>query len=368
MSDAAVIAIVRERRAAAGLSQGELAARVGVSRQALSAIEAGRQVPSTTLALQLARTLRCGVDDLFRLAGGPVVEARLAAPASGSRRVVLGRVDGSLVAHPTPADAHAADGVLLGDPTVDGPALVELYGDPADIEANVLVAGCAPLLGVLVDRLARRYRDARATWIPADSTRAVALLQRGLVHVAGLHLAPADDPNPHRQAAQRAVPDQPATLVHLARWKQGLVVAPGNPLHLGVGPGLLRPALRVVMRDAGAGAQRVLERVLRESGCPGLSATDDGPRASDHAEVARLVRWGVADVGVAIEAAAAAEGLGFLPFTEERFDLVVPQSRLDAAARLLDVIDQPSFRAEAGGLPGYDLSHAGEAATIDPRP
>ncbi|MCA9712564.1 MAG: helix-turn-helix domain-containing protein, partial [Myxococcales bacterium] len=49
--------MLRPRRVARGLSQSALADRVGVSRQALVAIEAGRQVPSTALALHLARAL-----------------------------------------------------------------------------------------------------------------------------------------------------------------------------------------------------------------------------------------------------------------------------------------------------------------------
>src|SRR5262252_1397729 len=56
---------VGRRRAAAGLRQQDLAARAGVSRQSLSALEAGRSVPSATLALRLARELGCRVEDLF---------------------------------------------------------------------------------------------------------------------------------------------------------------------------------------------------------------------------------------------------------------------------------------------------------------
>jgi putative transcriptional regulator len=48
-----------------GLSQQALAERVGVSRQAVLSIEAGRQVPSTALALQLAHTVGRSVEDLF---------------------------------------------------------------------------------------------------------------------------------------------------------------------------------------------------------------------------------------------------------------------------------------------------------------
>lgn len=51
-----------------GLTQAELAARVGVSRKTVNTVENGVFVPSTTLALKLAAALGCKVEDLFQLA------------------------------------------------------------------------------------------------------------------------------------------------------------------------------------------------------------------------------------------------------------------------------------------------------------
>jgi putative transcriptional regulator len=47
------------------MSQEELARAVGVTRQTIIAIEKARFVPSTLLALRLARFFNCRVDDLF---------------------------------------------------------------------------------------------------------------------------------------------------------------------------------------------------------------------------------------------------------------------------------------------------------------
>ena len=51
-----------------GLTQDDLAGRVGISRRALSSIEQGTASPSVDLALRLAHTLRVNVEDLFALA------------------------------------------------------------------------------------------------------------------------------------------------------------------------------------------------------------------------------------------------------------------------------------------------------------
>lgn len=50
---------LRSARKAKELSQSELAAQVGVKRQAVYDIEAGRYVPNTTLALRIAKVLGC---------------------------------------------------------------------------------------------------------------------------------------------------------------------------------------------------------------------------------------------------------------------------------------------------------------------
>ncbi len=52
---------------AGGMTQQELAARTGVSRQTIIAIEAGRYNPSVALALKLADALLTCVEDLFSL-------------------------------------------------------------------------------------------------------------------------------------------------------------------------------------------------------------------------------------------------------------------------------------------------------------
>lgn len=58
---------LKEARAAAGLTQAELAERVGVSRKTINTVENGVFVPSTFLALKLAQALKARVEDLFFL-------------------------------------------------------------------------------------------------------------------------------------------------------------------------------------------------------------------------------------------------------------------------------------------------------------
>jgi putative transcriptional regulator len=56
---------VGELRAACGMSQGDLATALGVSRQTINSIENGRYLPSLPLALAIARNFEQSVEAIF---------------------------------------------------------------------------------------------------------------------------------------------------------------------------------------------------------------------------------------------------------------------------------------------------------------
>jgi len=58
---------LEELRKSVGLTQQELSESAEVSRKSINAIENGIYIPSTVLALKIAKTLDCSVEDLFIL-------------------------------------------------------------------------------------------------------------------------------------------------------------------------------------------------------------------------------------------------------------------------------------------------------------
>lgn len=340
---------LRDRREAQGLSQSALAERAQISRQALIAIEAGRQVPSTAIALRLAATLRCRVEDLFSLDRPDRLRVR--STATVGDRALLARVGDVWVAHAAATPGQAADAVL------DTPDSAEPLFELDDLERNVFVAGCAPVIAVIAERLGTN-RDVRLRWVPAGSTKALDLLASRTVNVAGCHFT-------NNEAAVRKRFDEPMLVVNLVRWRQGLLVSPGNPMGLSHPSDLVGRDLRVAWRERGSGAYKLL---LKSTGA-NKSALPDGPRAAGHTDVARAVSFGAADAGVAIESEALAFGLPFVPLAEERFDLVVPASASSdpRVVRLLDALDQPRLRRDLAAIGGYDASVTGHVTTVEPR-
>lgn len=61
---------IRVARAEVRMTQQELAEAVDVSRQTINAIESGKFVPSTVLALKIARTFEKRVEEIFSLEDG----------------------------------------------------------------------------------------------------------------------------------------------------------------------------------------------------------------------------------------------------------------------------------------------------------
>jgi len=58
---------LEQLRKSVGLTQQELSIKAEVSRKSINAIENGVYVPSTVLALKMAKTLNCKVEDIFKL-------------------------------------------------------------------------------------------------------------------------------------------------------------------------------------------------------------------------------------------------------------------------------------------------------------
>lgn len=67
MTDAPLVSSLKTLRTQAGLTQADLAERVGVTRKTINTVENGVFIPSTVLALKLARALSTTVEGLFQL-------------------------------------------------------------------------------------------------------------------------------------------------------------------------------------------------------------------------------------------------------------------------------------------------------------
>jgi molybdate-binding protein len=122
-----------------------------------------------------------------------------------------------------------------------------------------------------------------------------------------------------------------------------------------------RRKARVVVRQPASGSQRLLEHLAGRAKLAVAALHVVGKPALAETDLAAAIRDGKADAGIAIEAAARAHGLEFVPLARERFDLVV-RRRDDfepAMQTLLAFARGAEFREQATRLGGYDVSATG---------
>ena len=352
---------LRLARQMRGFSQQQLAGMAGVSRQAVSAVEAGHSDPSLRVALALTRALGMTVEELFGPGEAPPpVTARPVAPLGPSgTRVSLAPMGDSFVALPlggdsaTQAGFTSAGGVVAGR---DGEVLP--IGPP---RPTLVVAGCDPALPLLEIPLARLDPPVSFTWWACGSGEALRLAEAGLVHAAGAHLrGPAGEYNtgPARDSLRHGG----AEVLGFAAWREGLVLRPDLAGKVAELTDVALAGLRLVNREKGAEARRVLDREAARLGIAVDSLAGYDTRVTGHLQVAAAIAANLADAGVASEPAAMAYGLGFLPLAAERFDLVIParQAGSREVQALRKVLASPWLLTQLDCLPGYDPSRCGD--------
>jgi molybdate-binding protein/DNA-binding XRE family transcriptional regulator len=342
---------VRKHRGLRGWSQLGLAERAGISRTAVSAIEVGRAVPSVDAALSIASALGCSVETLFGARSPESVEPAWAWPPPRTpARYWVAKVHDRILRYPVeatdvgvvPHDGVCRDGLFV-------PA------DDATPESSLVLACCDPAVGLLAKEYARSS-GFRMITLCRRSQQALDLLARGLVHVAGVHFATREEPAANESAVREEL-GAGARMLRVARWDEGLAVAPGSAVK-SVGAAL-RAQLRWVGREPGSAARRCLDE-LRKAGQP--------PRrvASDHRGVAEAVRHGWADVGVCHRLAADEAGLRFFKVRTEQFDLCYQATMADdpRISVLVRTVRSARYRSLLREVPGYDVALAGETRTV----
>ena len=365
-----------------GFSQAELAARVGLSRQAIFSIESNHYLPTTAVALRLASVLACRVEDLFTLAESEdIIEGtlvgslpqqviastpvRVKVATVGAHTVVRPVVNlGEVLSYTVPTDGYLIDAT---GQTAGSKIRVKLSRDRQAIEQEISVAGCDPAIFLAGEHLRRRRDQTSVVGWSMGSMAALRALQRGEVHVAGLHLLDPVTGESNLPFLRRALKGSGYAVVTFATWEEGLLVRPGNPKSIRTAADLAESSMTIVNREEGAGARLLLDQRLRAAGIDATQVRGYDKAVSSHFEVARAIAEHQADVGIGIRSAAQLFGLDFVPLQAARYDLVVPKTYLKShptLTNLFDAIVSRPFRLEIEALGGYDTRETGKYQSL----
>ncbi|MGA7282522.1 MAG: helix-turn-helix transcriptional regulator [Acidimicrobiia bacterium] len=327
---------LRAMRNRAGLTQADLAAIAGVSRQLVGAVEAGNHLPRVDSAIALAAALGVDVVWLFPTSSDAVdVTTGLRPPERSMVRV--GTVGDLTVTAPA---RTGSDGWEMADGEITGGDL-EVFGH---LVPGVVVCGCEPGLQVLEGIL--RTGGVAAVAVLGSNAVALKAIEEGRAHAAVIHGPP--------EGLTALAVEVDVDRYRLARWRVGLA-APPHP-----GSHWWEPALGgrspVIQRESGAGVQASFEAALMVDGLE-----VPGPRVKGHLEAVRLA-LGSGIPALTIEPAANALSAPFHPLTEHDAEIWVarPWARDRTVIEALDVISSKRFLRRLEMIGGYDLSRAGE--------
>ena len=359
---------LRELRQARELSQIELAKRAGISRQALGAIEADTYQPGVDVALRLAGELGTTVEALFGRDREDRLTAELGHSAGGevAARVSLARIGGRLVAIPVPATCvmlTPASG-LVERSSKQKRVEVLSFRTRSEIDATLVIAGCDPGVSILRDYLARRQPSIEVAAVPGSSHDALISIRDGSAHAAGVHLRDPKTGGYNVAAAREVFGPKRFRMVNFARWELGLATRTDSSIK--DASHLTRRGVRLINRASGSGARAVLDEVLVSSDIDGRTISGYDKLAAGHLEVAAAIAGGVADAGVTIRLAADLYGLGFQPWREERYDLVIPEREFDWAPvrQLMEALNSSLLAREISQLCAYDTAQMGRVESL----
>jgi molybdopterin molybdotransferase/putative molybdopterin biosynthesis protein len=367
---------LKERRQAAGLTQQQLAAMAGITRQSVAAVETGQYSPATSVALRLARALDCRVEDLFSIkTDGEVLEGELLGileknghPARAqvtqvSHRLLVRPLDG---AGELRSLAASADGLIIDGHADLKRVRVKLLKDRDSITRQISIGGCDPAMFLAAEHLGRYKEDHLVPCVMGNGA-ALEALKRGEVHAAGVHLAGRDATDSIPKELRRSLGTLDCLVVTFAHWEEGIIVGQGNPKKISSVADLANPKIKIINREKGSGARRLLDGALRAAGLPSAPVKGYGDEVRSHLEAASRVRAGLADAGIGVRAAATIFGLEFISLQRERYDLLIPKMHYDtmpAVKQLLDLIVEKSFRAELEAFGGYDTRESGKIVAL----
>lgn len=196
--------------------------------------------------------------------------------------------------------------------------------------------------------------------LPVGSLDGLVALRQGLCHLTGAHLFDAATGEYNTSFVRHFFPDRVTWLITLAHREQGLMLAPGNPKALRGLADLTRPDVTFINRQRGSGTRLWLDLELTRLGIPVDQIRGYQREVRTHTECAQSIHLGLADTALGLHAAARQQGLDFIPFFYERYDLILPEEQVEALHPVLDTLQTGAFRRDVENLTGYDTAHTGE--------
>jgi molybdate-binding protein/DNA-binding transcriptional regulator YhcF (GntR family) len=222
-----------------------------------------------------------------------------------------------------------------------------------------------------VSLIAARFGELSPGWVLqlayAGSLGGLIALAEGKAEIAGCHLWDEESDTYNAPFVRRLLPGRRVALLTIAHRRLGLITPPGNPRRLSSLADLTRGGVRFVNRQRGTGTRVWFDAQLRLAGLDSSAVAGYEREVTTHAEIARSIAEGQADVGLGIETAAIAYGLDFVRLATEPYDLIIPSGTwpLPPVQALVAWLASAEGRAAISALGGYEIKETGQIIWLD---
>ncbi|MGC9045479.1 MAG: molybdopterin biosynthesis protein [Thermodesulfovibrio aggregans] len=311
------------------------------------------EVLKAILSRQISSSI--GVDEFVRVKVGRVGDKYIVTPMGRGAGLLMSvvRADGYIVV------PRGSEGFSQGSEIP-----VYLWRSKEEIDNTVVCIGSHDnTLDVLYNFLRKRFPQVTLSSAHVGSMGGLIAIKKGEAHIAGTHLLDEATGEYNVPFIKRLLPEKKVVLINLVYRIQGFIVKKGNPKNIKGFEDLTRDDVVFINRQAGSGTRLLLDKHLKE-----LGISPDAIKGYDrdeytHMAVASAVLTGRADVGLGILSAAEALGLDFIPITEERYDVLIPQDFLELPiiqAVLKVIKEDEEFKKAVNFLGGYDTRDMGK--------
>ncbi|MEA1961463.1 MAG: molybdopterin biosynthesis protein [Bacillota bacterium] len=212
----------------------------------------------------------------------------------------------------------------------------------------------------LIDLLQRRFQQKMIS-SNKGSMGGILALKRKETHIAGVHLLDESTGEYNIPYLEKYLPDEKWMLMNLVKRHQGLIIKKGNPQKIEGIHDLVRPCVRYINRQKGAGTRVLLDYLLKTEGLSPDEINGYNREEFTHLAVASSVKSDACDVGMGIYSAASVMGLDFIPIGIERYDLCILPELMGRQSldNLLSIIHSQAFKQQLLSVGGYDLDLTG---------
>ena len=307
-----------------------------------------------------------------------VVKAKIAQKirAGRGRRwlipVALVLKDNEYIAYPLISQPGSISNLLYADGFIEIPENVEFIDEDEIVSVKLLSPNIRPAdlyiigshdvgLDILISLLPR---DVRVKQINAGSLNGLLAIKRDEADIASTHLID-EESGTYNIPYIEKLDLKNVVLIRGYLREQGIIVQKGNPKNIKSIEDFLRPDVKIVNRNKGAGTRVLLDMYLKQL-CTKLSISFDEIihringyfyEVKTHNAIAAAIKIGKADAGLGIKAVASFYDLDFIPLTWEYYDFVIRKESLEkkSVKIFLEMLKSSEFQEKLSKIPGYRI-------------